>query len=109
MLQLLACNSKQKIQSDWMSCCTALNACLENINVIREIFQTLKVRVSLANVPSIVNTSSVVSSSAIPNRSMITFTMLVVNLKKKLYRTIPRSYIHLAMRIPFFLIFIRCV
>jgi hypothetical protein len=26
----------------------------ENINVIREIFQTLKVRVSLANVPSIV-------------------------------------------------------
>ena len=54
MLQLLACNSKQKIQSDWMSCCTALNACLENINVIREIFQTLKVRVSLANVPSIV-------------------------------------------------------
>ena len=58
MLQLLSYNvvtgisdSKQRMRSAWMSCFTTLSACLENINVIREIFQTLKTPVGLGRIP----------------------------------------------------------
>ncbi|VDI17462.1 Hypothetical predicted protein, partial [Mytilus galloprovincialis] len=61
MLQLLSCvldsskgETKQKLQSSWMKCYTTLTANQDNINLIREIFHTLKVRVAVEEPPPIV-------------------------------------------------------
>ncbi|CAG2207757.1 unnamed protein product [Mytilus edulis] len=61
MLRLLSCvldpgkgETKQKLQSSWMKCYTTLTANQDNINLIREIFHTLKVRVAVEEPPPIV-------------------------------------------------------
>lgn len=62
MLQLLSCvldsskgETKQKLESSWKNCYMTLIGIQENINLIREIFHTLKVRVGVEDPPPIVS------------------------------------------------------
>lgn len=61
MLQLLSCTLdsskgelKQKLQNSWMNCYSILHTHLDNINLIREIFHTLKARLTVENAPPII-------------------------------------------------------